>query len=71
MAAHSDTDEPITFREPSWLLFDVDRNAVLMTEHGNLAIFNTEAMAKYWAERSAKNLEVRAVYVTLVAGAKQ
>lgn len=59
---------PVTFVEPSYVLFDKDLNAVLTTEHGNLAIFSTKGMADLWAARSRKNLAVRAVHITPVDG---
>jgi hypothetical protein len=35
------SDIPVTFRALSYALFDVERNGVLTTVHGNLAIFST------------------------------
>lgn len=54
---------PITYREPAWALFDLDLNAVLTTQYGNLAIFNVKAMAEAWAQKSTRNIEVRAVRI--------
>lgn len=58
------SEPPVTFEEPSYLLFDLDDNAVLMTVHGNLAIFNTKGMAEAYAKTSSKRIEVRAVRIT-------
>lgn len=55
---NSTDDVPITFREPSYALFDIDANAVLATEHGNLAVFSTRGMAELWASKSAKRIEI-------------
>jgi hypothetical protein len=52
------TDTPVTFREDSNALFDVDQNAVCTTEHGNLAIFSVRAMAEIWATKTARNIIV-------------
>lgn len=59
-------DPPITFIEPSFALFDLDANAVLMTQHGNLAIFNTRGMAEVWAKSSRKNVKVMTVTIAPV-----
>jgi hypothetical protein len=56
--------EPVTFVEPSYVLFDVEQNAVMTTVHGNLAVFSTEGMAKVWASRSLKKIKVMAVRIT-------
>lgn len=50
--------EPITFTEPSYALFDVDQNAVLTTQWGNLAIFTVRSVAEQWAARSGRNIIV-------------
>jgi len=52
------SDTPVTFTEPSYLLFDVDQNGALTTLHGNLAIFSTRSMADLWAYKSKKNIKV-------------
>lgn len=57
------TKPPVTFTEPCYLLFDIDQNAVLTTEFGNLAVWSTKGMADVWKSRSAKNLKVRAVRI--------
>jgi hypothetical protein len=57
-------EEPITYTELAYVLFDVKKNAVLTTVHGNLAIFSTLAMAKAWQIRSPLFVEVRAVRIT-------
>ena len=59
---------PITFTEPSYLLFDIDQNAVLTTQFGNLAIFTVKRMAEMWAQKSSKNIEVRTVRIRLEEG---
>lgn len=58
------SDTPVTFTERSYVLFDVESNAVMTTAHGNLAIFSTQGMADLWAAKSSKKVEVRAVYIT-------
>jgi hypothetical protein len=57
-------ETPVTFREPSYALFDVEQNAVMTTAHGNLAIFSTKGMADVWARTSSKKVEVRTVYIS-------
>jgi len=52
------SEDPITFTEPSYALFDVERNAVLTTAHGNLAIFSTLGMAQAWARSSSRRIEI-------------
>lgn len=59
---------PVTFREPSYVLFDADKNACLTTDHGNLAIFNVKTMAELWARASVRNLKVIAVNITPLEG---
>lgn len=59
----SDPYDQITFREPSFLLFDVDRDGACTTEHGNLAIFSTRAMAEVYASRSLRKIKVVPVMI--------
>ena len=55
---------PITFTQPSWLLFDTNLNAALTTEFGNLAIFSTKGMAELWARGShSPHIVVRQVSI--------
>ena len=60
------TEVPITFREPSYALFDVDENAVLTTQWGNIAIFSTRIVAEQLAARSGRNVEVIPVMIQRV-----
>ena len=62
----SDKDEPITFLEPAYAIFDVGANAVRTTPYGNLAIFSTKGMAERWAASSAHNLKVIEVMISRV-----
>lgn len=55
---------PVTFVEPSYALLDVDQNAVLTTEHGNLAIFSTPGMAQAVAKTSKRNVRVVPVMIS-------
>jgi hypothetical protein len=57
---------PVTFREKSYALFDVDNNGVCTTANGNLAIFSTLGIATAYALRTSKNIEVRPVWITPV-----
>lgn len=57
-------ETPVTFREPSYALFDVDQNAVCTTEHGNLAIFSVQAMAELWASKTGRNIIVIPVRIS-------
>lgn len=54
---------PVTFVERSFALFDVDQNAVLTTQFGNLAIFSPRGIAEQWAAKSSRKIEVRPVYI--------
>lgn len=56
--------EPITFREPSYALFDVEQNGVCTTALGNLAIFSTEGIARIAAATSTRNLQIVKVWIT-------
>ena len=60
----SDDLEPITFRALSFALFDTEANAVPMTEHGNLAIFSTRAMAARYAAAGGAAIKVVPVRIT-------
>lgn len=51
-------ETPITFTELSYALFDVDANAVLTTNIGNLAIYSTSGAAEAMARTSARNIVV-------------
>lgn len=53
-----DKETPITFDAPSFALFDEEKNAVLTTVHGNLAIFSVKAMAEQWARSSTRRIKV-------------
>ena len=44
-------ETPVTFREPSYALFDVKENAIRTTQYGNLAIFSVRAVAEQWAAK--------------------
>jgi len=56
-------NNPVTFEELSYALFDVDQNAVLTTALGNLAIFNTKPIAETWARSSKRNIKVISVKI--------
>lgn len=56
--------EPVTFREPSYALFDPAENGVLTTALGNLAIFSTEGVARNMAATSNRNLQIVKVWIT-------
>ena len=60
------SDTPITFTHPCWAIFDPANNAVRMTQHGNLAIFNTRIVAEQMAATSGLPLVVIEVRVTPV-----
>lgn len=57
---------PITFVEPSYALLDVEHNAVISTEWGNLAIFSTPGVAENMAKMSVRRLKVIKVMITPV-----
>src|SRR5262245_60364749 len=59
-------ESPITFEAPSFVLFDEDKNAVLMTQWGSLAIFNVRAVAEQHARQSARRIKVIPVSITPV-----
>lgn len=42
---------PVTFREPAYALWSTKAQAVMTTEHGNLAIFSTKSMAELYAKQ--------------------
>lgn len=52
------SETPITFDEPSYALFDVEKNAVRTTQWGNLAIFSVKSMAEQWAQTSGSKIRV-------------
>jgi len=56
-------ESPITFEAPSFALFDVEKNAVCTTAHGNLAIFSVKAMAEIWARKTPGNIAVIPVQI--------
>lgn len=39
------TEEPVTFREPAYVLFSTKHNAALTNDIGQIAVFNTRIMA--------------------------
>lgn len=43
-------ENPITFTEPSFILFNVTRHAVCMTPIGHLAVFTTKNIAEACAK---------------------
>lgn len=60
----SKTNEiPFTFTAPSFAILDVDQNAVITTQWGNLAIFNVKAVAEQVVKQSRRNLKVVAVII--------
>lgn len=54
---------PVTFRELSYALLDVDEDAVLTTAWGNLAIFSTKGVAEQAASTSHSNLKIIPVWI--------
>lgn len=63
----SKTNEiPFTFTAPSFAILDVDQNAVITTQWGNLAIFNVKAVAEQVVKQSRRNLKIVAVMITPV-----
>lgn len=60
------SDTPVTFREPSYAIFDVEKNAVRTTQWGNLAIFSVRAVAEQWAATSGAKLKVIPVLISPV-----
>lgn len=61
-------DIPITFTENCFALFDPQKNAVLTTNIGNLAIYNTKGIAESMARTSARNIIVIPVTIERVLG---
>jgi len=59
-------EPPITFMAPSFALFDQDKNGVLTTVYGNLAIFNTRGVAEQYAGSSKNRIKVLPVSITPV-----
>jgi hypothetical protein len=58
-----EVEQPVTFRDPSYAIFDVAANAVRTAQWGNLAIFSTRLIAEQWAAKSGSHLRVVEVFI--------
>lgn len=61
-------EAPITFKEPSYALFDVALNCVRTTNIGNLAIFSTRNVAEIAARQIGAHIKVIRVQVSRLDG---